>query len=319
MHYYMQRNHMTKGADTMKIARQRIRTSLLICAVYFICMGTSHRLYAQQVIGVSLGYEYFPYVGLTEPVPGAEGVDVQARAWRAGAAFPLMFAGGKIIVLNQLNYKRVGFYYKNYPENEDQIDQLQSVDYTFFLIDSLSTKWKMAALLIPGLASDFEGKLSGDDFMFQAAFGFIRQMKKDFQLGFGVAYFREFGPPLIMPFLYFDWKINPRWSVYGLVPQSLDITCQINPMLDLGCSLKIDGNRYHGNPDKYPEANPQIDYSEGTLSPNVHIHLSKWVHLYAEGGYAFYRNFRFLDGSEEILSLDLKHNAYVRTGFVLGM
>ena len=68
---------MTKGADTMKIARQRIRTSLLICAVYFICMGTSHRLYAQQVIGVSLGYEYFPYVGLTEPVPGAEGVDVQ--------------------------------------------------------------------------------------------------------------------------------------------------------------------------------------------------------------------------------------------------
>jgi len=176
----------------------------------------------------------------------------------------------------------------------------------------------MIAIVTPGMASDFEADISDDDFTFGAVFGFIRQMKKNFQLGFGIAYMPDFGEPLPLPFLYMDWKIGSKLTAVGIVPTNMVFSYKLNPKIDLGFSLKVDGNRYHGYPDKFGVKNPLMKYSEGTLSPMVQFHFTKWLHLNFEGGFAVYRNFEFFDGDEKVQSLDMEQTDYLKAGLVLG-
>ncbi len=308
----------------MKTASFRFRGIFPLILATVLLAGTRLDLYAQQIVGSSIGYEAFPYARLAAPDPGARDLEIQTESWRAGAAFPLLFAGGKIVMLNQLNYRRVDFNYRNQPEEELDIDQAQSVEYTAFLIDSLSERWKMVVIATPGFASDFETKISSDDFTFQGAFGFIRRISENFSLGFGAAYIRDFGPPLPLPFLYLDWDKSERLNVTGIVPSNLDVAYRLVPEVDLGLSFNVGGNRYHGNPNKFtdeagnPIRNPQMEYSEGTISPTATFHFLEWLHLEVEGGYAFYRNFEFLDGDDSKASFDLERSGYLRAGLILG-
>ncbi|NQT26425.1 hypothetical protein HQ585_13815 [candidate division KSB1 bacterium] len=294
---------------------RRIFPTVMCC----IILGMTTHLIAQEIIGLSYGYEMFPSVELVDPITEAPDLKIQANAWTVGAALPLSFSEGRIIVMNQFNYKRTDLKYENLPENSAEIGQMQSYSLTCFMIDSLSEKWKMVAVLTPGFASDFEGDLVTEDFTFGAVFGFIRTIKSNFDLGFGIAYMPDFGEPLPMPFLYLDWMISQKMKLNGLVPTNLLLSYSVHPKLDLGFSFKVEGNRYHGDPNKFGEAVPYMKYSEGTLSPMMQIHLTPWFHLMLEGGYAAYRNFEFFSGDNKVQSLDLKQTMYVRGKIVLGI
>ena len=291
-------------------------TALLLCYTLLVAPGQPS---AQQVFGFSAGYEYFPYVELADPDPNLPGFEIEAVTRSVGAAFPMVFSGGKILVLNGLSYRRVDFRYKNFPAGGTEIEQAQSIEYSAFVIDSLSEQWKLVAVLTPGLASDFEGDLSGDDITFQGILGLLRQHRKNLALGFGVAYVRDFGTPLPLPFIYFDWNLSSKLRANGILPTNLDVRYRLTRRFDLGFSLKVLGNRYHGDPGRFNVDNPQLEYSEGTVSPMVSIHVSKWAHLNIEGGYAFYRNFEFLDGDTSAASYDLKRTGYLRTQLILGL
>lgn len=308
----------------MKAASIHVWGNIPFVILAILLAVTGKDLPAQQVIGASVGYEAFPYARLAVPAPEVRDMEIQTCSWRGGAVFPLLFADGRVILLNQLNYRRVDFNYRNEPEDGLEIDQAQSIEYTAFLVDSLSETWKIVAVLTPGFASDFETKISSDDFTFQGAFGFIRRIGENFSLGFGAAYIRDFGPPLPLPFLYLDWDKSEKLNLTGIVPSNLDLTYHIVPKVDLGFSFKVGGNRYHGNPNKFkdeegnPIENPQMEYSEGTISPIAKIQLLEWVRLDVEGGYAFYRNFEFLDGDDSKGSFDLERSSFLRVGLTLG-
>jgi len=247
-------------------------------------------------------------------------MEIQTSSWNTNAAFPLMFGNGKIIIYNNLAYQRVDFSYKNFPVDGAKIKQAHSIQFSSFMIDSLSEKWAFVLAVTPGLASDFEGDITMDDFTLQAVTGFIRRYSKTFQLGAGLAYVRDFGTPLPMPFIYLDWIISPKLHLGGLVPLDMALTYNFNKMIDLGFAFKVKGDRYHGDPDLFnPTKNPQMEYSEGTLSPFVRLHFTQWLHLNIEGGFAAYRNFEFLDGDKKAESYDLKQTGYLRAGLVLGM
>jgi len=303
----------------MKKNTKKFNHIFIVVALIMFLVLCSTNIFAQEIFGLSYGYEYFPSMQLTNPIAGAPDLKIQAQAWSVRAAFPLAFSNGKIMVRNYINYKRTDFTYQNHPENNEKIEQIQSVDYTFFMIDSLSQKWKMVVIVTPGLASDFEADVSSEDFIFAGVFGFIKQMSKNFQLGFGISYMPDFGEPIPLPFLYIDWRIRPKLVANGILPTNLNLFYNVNRNVDLGLALMVNGNRYHGDPAKFNVDKPFLKYSEGTLSPMAQIHLSKWLHLQVEGGFAFYRNFEFFDDKDKLQSLDLKKTGYVRARFVLGI
>jgi hypothetical protein len=293
-------------------------TPIFLFVFLLIIPGTSG--FAQQVFGASVEYGLFPYVNLADPDSDTEGLEIQTDIKSVGLAFPLALQGGKIVIFNQLNYRRADFSFKNLPEGSTELEQAQSVNYTFFMIDSLSEKWSLVAVLTPGLASDFEAdEITSNDFTLQAIFGFIRKYSPNFQLGFGLAYMRDFGRPIPLPFIYFDWKNGDRLSATGLVPTDMSLTYKFNPKIDLLLAMRFMGDRHHGNPDKYSAKNPQLEYSEGTISPALQVHFTKWLHVKIEAGYAFYRNFEFLDGDKTAESYDLEPTFYYRANLVFGM
>jgi len=308
-------------------SRRNLFPYFVLC---LLLVGVSGNAFAQmgQTFGISLKYDFLPYQPFADPEKGTfeEDVELQEHTFSVQLSFPLTFAEGKTLLLNHLNYQRTAFDFRNWDDVQggEQIDQVQSISYTAFLLQQLSEKWQLAAAVTPGLASDFEGvesfsDLSSDDVTFTAILGVIRKFNENFSLGAGVAYERDFGDPLPLPFIYFDWNIRPNLHATGILPQNLAISYTLHPMIDLGLLYQIDGNRYHGDPDKYGVDNPQMAYTIGTIGPTAQIHLTKWFHLYVEGGYTFLRNFEFRDGDDEKRSLDTDQTVYLRTGILFGM
>jgi len=303
---------MNQQNSSIKPTLGRLYTIILLTIIYGFCS-------AQDVIGFSVGYESFPATKLSGP-NAPETLEMGSSSFQFGAAFPMSFKDGKILLMNSLKYKKVNLTYKNDADTLNSPERVSSIEYTAFMIDSLSQKWSLVVALTPGIASDFEGDISSDDFTMQAIFGFMRTYSEKFKLGIGLAYTREFGPSIPMPFVYVDWLINEKLKLNGIVPINLDLAYTVNERIDLGLAFTVSGNRYHGDPDIYNAENPQMEYSEGTLSPKMSIHIvPQWMHLNLEGGYAFYRNYDFLDGDKSAGSYELDPVTYFRISFVLGM
>jgi hypothetical protein len=281
--------------------------------------------YAQieQNFGLSVKYDYVPYKGFSDPRKGTfeEDLELQENKFSVQMSFPIEFSDGKTSLKNHINYHKINFNFRNWDEVQggNQINQVQSISYTFFLTQKLSEKWQLVAVTTPGIASDFERDISRDDITFQGVLGFIRQFNKDLAIGTGVAYIRDFGDPEFLPFLYLQWNIRRNLIVQGLIPTNMSLLYRLNPKVDLGLLLQVEGNRYHGDPDKFNVDNPQLEYTIGTIGPAAQIHISKWVHLFIEGGYTFMRNFEFRDGDNKVRSLDTEKTVYLRSGILLGM
>jgi len=288
--------------------------------IVFIATSFLHQgMVAQDVVGLSFGYEYLPSAELVTPLVDAPGLEIETRSWSLTGAFPLSFQEGKIMVHNRINYKKTSFSYKNFPVDGTEIEHAQYIEYSFFMIDSLSPKWKLAAMLMPILASDFESSLSKDDLIIGGILGLIRTIKPNLDLGFGLAYMSDFGNPIPLPFIYIDWQPAPKWIVNGIIPSNLIIGRQMTDWLDLGLELSVDGNRFHGNPAKFGTPKPYMRYSEGTLSSLARFHFSEWLHLNVQGGWGFYRNFEFYENRDKLNSFDMKKVGYFRTEVIIGI
>jgi len=293
---------------------------LVLC---LLLAGVSGNAFAQggQVLGISLRYGYLPYQPFADPEKGTfeEDVELQENRLSVQASFPLEFAEGRTVLLNHLNYQRIAFDFRNWDDAQggERFDQVQSIGYTAFLLQELSEKWQFVAVANPGLASDFKADISSDDFTFTGVLGVIRKFSEDFSLGAGAVY--NLGDSFPLPFVYFEWNIRPDLSATGILPQNLELSYTLNPMIDLGLLVQIDDSGYHGDPDKFGVDDPRLAYTIGTIGPTAQIHLTKWLHVYVEGGYTFVRDIEFRDGDDVEQSLETDQTVYLRTGILLGM
>ena len=274
---------------------------------------------AQQAIGVSAGYEYIPYVNLLDPDPSIpKDVELQMSAWSFGAAFPLSFGEGSTTVLNNVNYRRLGFQYRNGKDWDDleEPTQAHSIWYTAFLLRTLTERWKLVISITTGISSDLEGELSTEDFGLSAVLGAMRSFgeMKNFTLGLGLA-----ASPFPMPFLYVDWNIGSKLNINGIIPTNLALIYKPIPLLDLALIAAIGDNGFHGDPDRFGFNNPYMKYSFATVGSAVQFNFTPWLHLRAEGGYTFSRSFSLWNGPKEKGSFDMENTFYLRANTVIGM
>ncbi|MFC1586538.1 DUF6268 family outer membrane beta-barrel protein [Fibrobacterota bacterium] len=303
----------------MKRRQTGNKRTLIIVTLSLMMMVSFNNLHAQDIFGISAGEEYYPGAEIKNVPEGAPGFKMRTRAQNLKAAFPLMFNDGKILVKNHINYKRFSIDYRNSPVQNPDIGHCHALSYTAFFQDSLSPRWNMVAILTPGIASDFEGDFSRNEITFSGVFGFVRKHSKQFQLGYGVAYTHNFGNPIPMPFLYYNWNNGGKLFSEGILPTNAGLYYGLHKRVDVGALFAIGSARYHGDPDKFGVGNPQIEITEGTVSQLTRIHLTNWVHMDLEGGYAAYRKVQFLDGNDKHDSYRLEPSAYARTRLVLGI
>ncbi len=272
-----------------------------------------------QALGVWGKYTYFPPSRFSDS-DAPQGVELQVSSWQTGAAFPLSFGGGRTLILNSVTYEEVTIGYDD-PSGviATPINRTHSVTYTLFLIEKLSEKWQLVAVATPGIASDLEGKLSGNDVSFTGVLGAKHDFSDRFSLGAGVAYTRDFGDAIPLPFVLVKWAISPRLALDALLPMNATLLYSPSKTFDVGVFGEVGGNLYHGDPDKFGVGNPLLKYSVTTAGPLVQVHVTPWAQLTLKGGATFVRRFEFFDGSEETSSLNLEQSWFVQGGLQIGM
>ncbi len=299
----------------------RTLSCLALCLVLF---GLGSDVCCQAGPSFSVTWDFLPYQDFDDPVVDTViGTDTtflddpqaQLRKLRASLTYPVVLWGGRTVLVNDLSYQLIEFKYRSL---EYPLERLHSASYTLMLQHRLSQEWSVWALGTPALASDLEAEVSEDDFNFQTAAVFIRHFGERFSLGFGAAYSTQFGSAEPIPVLAFDWNNGKNLMTKAILPVSLEFWYRPSQRVDLGLRVSGDGNNFHGDPDIYNAADPELRYTMLTVGPSARILLSRWVRLSIEGGIIGLHRFEFYNGDDEVASYDLKPSQYIRVGLHYG-
>jgi hypothetical protein len=277
----------------------------------------------------SASYDFYPYSKLrnpsTEPINGErnfeQDLEIRIATLNIRANYPTVLSPNRTFLIHEISFDRFDIDYNNWNTEqagtESQPENVFAIKYNLLLRHMLTQKWSLMAFIVPGLASDFESKISFDDFTFETAVVFIRQYSERLSWGIGLAYSRFFGEPLPMPVLALEWNNGSNMKSSIIIPVSLEYWYRMIPALDLGFIVGVQGNQYHGNPDKYLVDNPQLRYSVTTVGPAANIRLKPWFKFRFDAGFNFLRRFEFFDGNEKARSLNLENAGFVRIGLQL--
>lgn len=308
-----------KHPSSIKIA------AFIISAACAMIVSATPIATAQSGPSFSVTYDLLPYQDFDEPIIGTvEGTDTTyldhpqtlLRKMKASLSYPIVFSQGRTVLVNDLSYQLIEFKYRQltYP-----LKRLHAASYTLMLQHRLSQKWSVWALGTPSLASDLEAEVSEKDFNFQAAAIFIRHFSERFSLGLGAAYTTQFGSGEAVPILAFDWNNGKNLMARAIIPSSLEIWYRPGPRVDLGLLVSGDGNNFHGDPEIYHVANPELRYTMLTIGPAARIRLARYIRLNIEGGIIGLHRSEFFDGDTESDSHDLKPSQYGRVGLTFGV
>ena len=290
---------------------------ILISALVFA--GSSPAL-GQAGPTLSISQDFLPYQDFDEPIELDDGStleDAQVRLsrFRATLSYPIVFSGGRTVLVNDFSYQLIDFEYKNW---EYPLSRLHAASYTLMLQHRLSQKWSVWALGIPSMASDLKAEVSDNDFNFQVVTAFIRHFSERFSVGIGVAYSTQFGSGEFLPILAFDWNNGKNLMARAILPASFEFWYRPRPILDIGLLVSGDGNNFRGDPEIYQVANPELRYTMLTVGPAMKIYVSKQIRVNLEAGLIGLHRFEFYDGDDKAGSFDLKPSQYLRAGLQFG-
>lgn len=286
-------------------------TLVAVCALMFAGNASS-----QPRPSFKISFDSLPYQTVDEPIEMADGSfvdDAQVRLskFRATFAYPLMFAEGGTIILNEFSYQTIGFEYR---KTDSILERLHRVSYAPTLLHGISDKWSIIVMANPSLASDFKGDLSSEDLSFQTAVIANRRYSEGFSIGIGAAYSTQFGSAIPLPIISLDWNDGRRWSANAILPASMEVWYKAGRSVDLGFLLTGDGDNYYFDPQEYRVERPELRYTMLTLGPAARVRLSNNFRLDLEAGIIGLHRFEFYSGDEEIVSNDLEPGPYLRIG-----
>lgn len=179
----------------MMLTRAMISKLAVITA---ICMLTaawlSAMLSAQARPSLTITGDFLPYQSFKDDVEVINGADttlmddpqLQLRKFRATLTYPLVFAEGRTVLINEFSYQLIDFEFRRL-EPKPKMERAHAASYTLMSQRKFSQKWSIWALATPSMATDLKAKVSEDDFNFQAAVIGIRHFSERFSLGFGAA------------------------------------------------------------------------------------------------------------------------------------
>jgi hypothetical protein len=268
---------------------------------------------------INFGFDYFPAKLMTEPVaPGADDLQMQIDNWMIGFSLPFQ-KNESSTVTHSLEYNRLSINYLNsIPEIEPLVETTHAFQYSLVWKKTLNKKWDLLTIVNPGLASDFQGKLSKDDLILTVAVVGIRKYSDRLAIGYGLGYNPNFGTHHPMPVLALRWNNGKNMKIETIFPVNFSFAYRPNPVFDLGIDMTLQGSSYHGDPDKYDTENPQLRYSVAKGGPNVTFNISPWLHLKCTGGFTFLRRLEFYDGSTEAGTFDIKQSGFLSFNLIVG-
>jgi len=268
--------------------------------------------YAQDFKLAGIKYANYP---TSEIKKDSGNQEISFQEFGAFVNFPKKLKNNKTVLVNGFGYGFVEASLDNplFLSNEKK---LQTLYYQLTLLHQWNEKWNFIVNLKPTLASDFEGKLSSDDFVFQGAVTATRKFSSTFKIGGGLAYSARFGSPQLIPLVNFHYK-NNKHEVNALLPINAKYTYSLLPSekLELGIKYNLNGGNF--NVHSADNTIDKINYSRANFGVLANYQLTKILRLEAFGGLSAGRKYSLIDTDDTTYDFDSKSAPFFSVGIVL--
>lgn len=151
----------------------------------------------------------------------------------------------------------------------------------------LGKKWSMMMMASVGVYTDLE-KIDFDDVLGQGGILFIRHFNPNLALGGGPVLTTAFGVPMILPWIYFDWKTNGKIKFNINFPEGMDVGYQFTDRFALKAVVNLSGMSVERNKNG---KSTLFGYQQITAGLRPEIKLNDRLTLRLTGGSTLVRSF----------------------------
>ena len=210
---------------------------------------------------------------------------IAAHGIRLTGTLPYFLEESKTIFINGITYSMLTAVLGN--ENKSTTDSFDfhMVQYTFSLVQILPNNLTVTAMLMPAIASDFEG-FSFRDIRANSGVLVGYRFRKGFNIQGGVVYISNFGEDMILPMFGLQYK-SEHWRIFTTLPAIFDVWYLPCDVFEMGFSTRIEGSQYHLH-----NTDSQVDFvkeSSVNTGPIFRVYPYKGYFLQAWGGASVYR------------------------------
>ncbi|WP_126653027.1 DUF6268 family outer membrane beta-barrel protein [Chryseobacterium aureum] len=161
-------------------------------------------------------------LNLSIPLSVKKDTNGKIRAWS-------MLLGGSYAKMTHRNYETQLF-----------PDQMLNAQFGIQHLRPLGKKWSMMMTASVGVYTDLE-KIDFDDVLGQGGILFIRHFNPNLSLGAGPVLTTAFGVPMILPWIYFDWKTNGKIKFKINFPEGMEAGYLFSDQFTLKAVVDLSG------------------------------------------------------------------------------
>lgn len=151
----------------------------------------------------------------------------------------------------------------------------------------IGKKWSMMMTAAVGVYTDLE-QVSSDDILGQGGILFIRHFNPNLALGAGPVLTTAFGVPMILPWIYFDWKTNGKIKFNINFPEGMEAGYLFSDKFALKAVVNLSGMTVERNKDG---KSMLLGYQQITAGIRPELKLNDHLSLRLTGGTALLRSF----------------------------
>ncbi|WP_265132055.1 DUF6268 family outer membrane beta-barrel protein [Chryseobacterium oranimense] len=166
-------------------------------------------------------------------------------------------------------------------------DQMLNAQTGIQHIRPLGKKWSMMMTASVGIYTDLE-QINSDDILGQGGVLFIRHFNPNLALGAGPVLTTAFGVPMILPWIYFDWKTNGKVKLNINFPEGMEAGYLFSDRFALKAVVNLSGMTVERNKDG---KSMLLGYQQITAGIRPEVKLNDKLSLSLTGGTALLRSF----------------------------
>ncbi|MCH8317028.1 MAG: hypothetical protein IIA88_00795 [Bacteroidetes bacterium] len=267
-----------------------MKTLLLFLSIIFVA---TYSAVSQPFVDIAnVQYQRFP---------GAPYIDDPNARLTVGQVtgnlfLPLQLKNNDVIVLGS------SFDKFTFNHSSDTVDgsNLYTISLQLGGIKQWNEKWSTLMLVIPRISSDFV-EISQKHYQLGGAVLFTYTKSNTLKYKFGLYYNREFFGNFFMPLAGFEWKVNEKLNIFGVLPGSMNVEYKLNKSLYTGIAYKSITTSYRLSDSlgSYYVREGHRFWGHWQLKGFINYYAVKNVALFAEFGSTSWRRYEVYKNSRE--------------------
>lgn len=300
--------------DAIKASISKPKNKLFLTTALLL---TVTGLSAQDLKLAGADYQYYPKMYLKD---GGGSLQVSSQESNVYINVPAQLKNGKLVIVNGLQFGSVRVNsYSDIPSGE-VAHNFYRIAYTFMLIYRLNEKWMLVGRLAPTLASDFDEKLNGKDFLMQGSLLANKKINENLMVGGGLIYSTRFGKPMLIPGLQLKYE-KRRHLLFLFLPAIIDYSYRVTreEKLRVGFKGLLNGANFNSSVDNFSgtTAVDRLNYVAVNLGPTVRYRFAKMVQLEVSGGLNALRRYQFEDAGRTLHKYSSKSSGFLSVGLTI--